>query len=254
MGVQEDRQNRRSTCWDEKIHEAWRACRVLSLVSFGVQGAFNGVHPSVLAERLRERRKPAELVAWVESFCSGRKASVVVGDYELPISEIEHTRIPQGSPLSPILYVFCNANLAQSRINKSEGPIGFIEDNNAWVTGPSMVENARKLQTQLLPRAGKWARESGAVFEADKTAFIHFVRPLQPDQRRPNHLVFGSNREYTDSANVHYVHYVLSYALMRHDMNIERLHMNMFLCAVMVGTMLVPEGLDFKGLHMRQPR
>jgi len=28
----------------EKIHEAWRACRVLSLVSFDVQGAINGVH------------------------------------------------------------------------------------------------------------------------------------------------------------------------------------------------------------------
>jgi hypothetical protein len=30
----------------EKIYEAWRAYRVLSLVSFDVQGAFNGVHPS----------------------------------------------------------------------------------------------------------------------------------------------------------------------------------------------------------------
>lgn len=38
----------------EKIHEAWRAYRVLSLESFDVQGAFNGVHPSVLADRLRE--------------------------------------------------------------------------------------------------------------------------------------------------------------------------------------------------------
>lgn len=44
----------------EKIHEAWRACRVLSLVSFDVQGAFNGTHSSVLAERLRERRVPMD--------------------------------------------------------------------------------------------------------------------------------------------------------------------------------------------------
>jgi hypothetical protein len=33
----------------EKIHEGWRVYKTLSLVSFGTQGAFNGVHPSVLA-------------------------------------------------------------------------------------------------------------------------------------------------------------------------------------------------------------
>jgi hypothetical protein len=176
----------------KKIHEAWRAYRILSLVSFDVQGAFNGVHPSVLADRLRERRVPGDLVAWIESFCNGRKASVVVGDYESPISEIEHAGIPQGLPLSPILQVFYNANLAQGRINKSEGSIGFIDDYNACVTGPSAAGNTRKLQTQLLPRAEKWARQSGAIFEADETAFIHFVRPLQPDRGPTNHLVFGN--------------------------------------------------------------
>jgi hypothetical protein len=59
------------------------------------------------------------------------------------------------------------------------------------VTGPNAAENTRKLQTQLLPRAEKWALESGAVFEAEKTAFIHFVRPLQPDRGPSNHLVSG---------------------------------------------------------------
>lgn len=48
-------------------------------------------------------------------------------------------------------------------------------------------------------------------------------------------------REYTDSANVHYVHYVMSCALMRHDMNMERLDMDMFICAITVRVMLVPE-------------
>jgi hypothetical protein len=62
----------------EKRHEAWRADRVLSLVSFDVQGAFNGVYLLMLADRLRERRVPGNLVAWIESFCNGRRASVVV--------------------------------------------------------------------------------------------------------------------------------------------------------------------------------
>jgi hypothetical protein len=39
------------------------------------------------------------------------------------------------------------------------------------------------------PRADKWARESGMVFEADNTAFLHFVRPLQPNWGLSNHFV-----------------------------------------------------------------
>lgn len=114
-----------------------------------------------------------------------------MGDYESPVQDIEHAGIPQGSPLSPILYVFYNANLVQGHINKSGGSIEFIDDYNAWVVGPSAEENTRKVQTQLLPQAEKWARESGAVFEVDKIAFIYFVRPLQPALEPSNDLVFG---------------------------------------------------------------
>lgn len=38
----------------KKIFEAWKGKRVLSLVTFDVQGAFNVVHPAVLECRLRE--------------------------------------------------------------------------------------------------------------------------------------------------------------------------------------------------------
>lgn len=81
-----------------------------------VQKAFNGVHPSVLAVHLRERKIPTSLVAWMESFCSDRSASVSVGDYESSVWEIQHAGIPQGSPLSPIFHVFYIANLVQGCI------------------------------------------------------------------------------------------------------------------------------------------
>lgn len=38
----------------KRIFEAWKGKRVLSLVTFDVQGAFNIVHPAVLECRLRE--------------------------------------------------------------------------------------------------------------------------------------------------------------------------------------------------------
>jgi len=175
----------------EKIYEAWRGQRVLSLVSFDVQGAFNGVHTTVLCQRLRERRIPEDLVLWIQSFCSNRKASVVVGDFESPVQDIAHAGIPQGSPLSTLLYVFYNANLVQGRFEKSGGSIGFIDDYSAWVTGPSAEANRQVLQTQLIPKVEGWARQSGAVFEAEKTSFIHFTRRRQAEGAMEGMLTFG---------------------------------------------------------------
>jgi hypothetical protein len=46
----------------DRIFQAWRGGKILSLVSFDVKGAFNGVHTSVLTRRLAERRVPDQLV------------------------------------------------------------------------------------------------------------------------------------------------------------------------------------------------
>jgi hypothetical protein len=153
------------------------------------------------------------MMAWIESFYSGRKASVVVGDYEPLLKNIEHAGIPQGTRLSPIPYAFYDANVVQGRINKSEGSTGFIDDYNAWMTGTSAVKNTRKRQTQLLYRAEEWARKNGAVFEADKTASIHFIWLLQPDQRPPSHQVFGSSKTIAPKRSVKILGFTLDSGL-----------------------------------------
>ena len=137
----------------EKIFEAWRANRVLSLVTFDVQGAFNGVHPAVLEDRLRERYVPEVMVKWIRSFCEQRTGNVVVGKYTSALTSIAHAGIPQGSPLSPMLYVFYNANLVEGRIGADGGSIGFIDDFTAWRTAASCAETTRKLQSEVLRTA-----------------------------------------------------------------------------------------------------
>ena len=186
----------------EKIFEAWRANRVLSLVTFDVQGAFNGVHPAVLEDRLRERYVPEVMVKWIRSFCEQRTGNVVVGKYTSALTSIAHAGIPQGSPLSPMLYVFYNANLVEGRIGADGGSIGFIDDFTAWRTAASCAETTRKLQSEVLRTAAQWARESGATFEANKTALIHFERRITEPETLPPLRFLGKNIEVQDRVKI----------------------------------------------------
>lgn len=160
----------------EKIYQVWRDKKVLSLVIFDVKGAFNGVAPDVLINRLRTCHIPEHLVCWIEDFMQNRKASVVLNGVTSSVSDLAHTGLPQGSPLSPILYLFFNSELARSVINKNKGAIAFIDDYTALVTGPSIVVNVESLQEKIVPHLENWAFSSGATFQAKKTCMVHFTR------------------------------------------------------------------------------
>jgi hypothetical protein len=90
-------------------------------------------------------------------------------------------------PLS--LYVFYNANLVGKKIDRRGGAIGFVNDFNAWVVGADESETTVTIQREIIPHAERWARQSGATFEADKTSFIHFTRRAEKDDTRV--LQFG---------------------------------------------------------------
>jgi hypothetical protein len=172
----------------ERIYQAWRQRKVLSLVSFDVKGAFNGVHSSVLEKRLAARRVPSLAVKWIRNFCDRRYAQVIVRNFESEVSQIEYAGIPQGSPLSPLLYVFYNADLVEWKIDGAGGALGFVDDFNAWAVGDNAAQNIKTIQDTIIPHAEQWATRSGATFEADKTSLIHFTR--RPTDEEPPNLRF----------------------------------------------------------------
>jgi ribonuclease HI len=175
----------------ERIYQAWRRQKILTLVSFDVKGAFNGVHAHVLERRLRSRRVPDQATKWIRNFCSQRKAQVALGNYESEPKEIEYPGIPQGSPLSPLLYIFYNADLVEKEIDKTGGAIGFVDDFNAWVVGDNEEQTTSLIQATIIPHAEQWAKQSGAIFEADKTSLIHFTRRKTQEDTIP--LLYGGN-------------------------------------------------------------
>jgi len=54
--------------------------------------------------------------------------------------------------------------------------MAFVDDYTAWVVSNSAERNTKIIQRDILPKLERWEKESGAVFEVSKTAFVHFTR------------------------------------------------------------------------------
>lgn len=99
----------------------------------------------------------------------------MVNGFTSEVEDLPQSGLPQGSPVAPILFLFFNADLVQSPV-KEGGSMAFVNDYTAWVVGTSAYRNTRRVQRDILPKLEKWEKESGAIFESSKTAFIHFTR------------------------------------------------------------------------------
>jgi hypothetical protein len=85
--------------------------KVLILVTFDVKGAYNGVAKDVLLHRMREKRITETWVRGIDAFCSDREAAVLVNGELSDRVNPSQAGLPQGSLLSPVSFLFFNANL-----------------------------------------------------------------------------------------------------------------------------------------------
>src|SRR5579859_7369154 len=157
----------------EKIYNTWKEQEVYSVVFMDVAGAFNNVHHERLYHNMWKRRVPSFIVRWVESFLTGR--STILRFHGIDSERIAvNAGVPQGSPISPILYLYYNSDLLE--IPGSRGmSLGFIDDIAYGVQGESDKENAKELERMLI-KADRWRERHGARFETSKYVLIHFTR------------------------------------------------------------------------------
>jgi hypothetical protein len=168
----------------EQIYTAWRGRRVLSLISFDVKGAYNGVCKERLLQRMKARGIPEKLLRWIEAFCSERTATIQINGQVSEAQNLPQAGLPQGSPLSLILFLFFNADLVQRQIDSQGGAVAFVDDFTAWVTGPTAQSNRGGIKA-IINEALEWEKRSGATFEAEKTAIIHFTPKAYKSEQEP---------------------------------------------------------------------
>jgi hypothetical protein len=173
---------------EEFIKHEWRRGKVVGALLVDVKNAFPSVSHPRLLHNLRDRRIPEPLVKLIESFLSGRKTSIRCADYtSLQVSCT--VGIPQGSPLSRILYLFYNAPLLEIHDDDSLIRSQGWADDIIYLASASSVTEAGTILERTGDRSLEWGARSASVLDKIKTQFAYFTRNRNKVDDTP--LCFG---------------------------------------------------------------
>ena len=107
---------------------------------------------------------------------TGRRTRITFGDFESQWIETE-TGIPQGSTLSPVLFLFFISDLLDEfkDVKSDVTGFGFVDDTTLITWGDSAAENCQRL-TRAHEKCEAWAKRFGAKFASEKYQLIHFTK------------------------------------------------------------------------------
>jgi hypothetical protein len=130
-------------------------------------------------------------VALIEIF---RK--LIYCEHDVPDQGRAASGLPQGSPLSPILFLLYNEELLRiaNRPNLRVHSIGFIDDLNLLTYSKSTEQNCATL-CQVHERCLEWARRHRMKFAPQKYELIHFTTARKKHNLQASIKVVGNIRK-----------------------------------------------------------
>jgi hypothetical protein len=182
----------------EQVHTIWNlpgSKRVATLLSLDISGAFDHVSHERLVHNLRKRRIPPTIIGWVSSFLRGRETTIKLFEGESQCFKVA-TGIPQGSPVSPILFLFFVADLLDATNNEAlrVSSNGFVDDINVLTYGGSTERNCKILE-ETHRKCEEWAATHGAKFAPDKYEIMHLTRTPRRFNLKATPILGGLRKE-----------------------------------------------------------
>jgi len=145
----------------------------VSTLFLDVKGGFDNVCANKLATILTRGGVSAYLVAWINSFLSKRQCRLIFQGAPKVFCPVT-VRTPQGSPISPLLYVLYIASLHPTHPQGLAS--SYVNDITITVGLDSVLSNIRALQ-YYFGSIQRQDAELGVAFSVSKTELIHWRTP-----------------------------------------------------------------------------
>ncbi len=134
-----------------------------------VKGVFDHVSRAQLAQRMFDLGIDDDLIGWTQSFLTDRWVELVIDGHINPKCKVE-TGIPQGSPVSPILFLIyisgvfleIESRLPQVTCLLFMDNLGFLADSNSVIEIKKILEKAAKITLD-------WGRRNVVTYVIGKT-------------------------------------------------------------------------------------
>ena len=122
------------------------------------------------------------VIRWTDKFLSDRQIGLAYDGEREHLKPVS-TGIPQGSPITPILFLIYLRFLFTTIKNKHPDTAtpSYINDIACLVVGRSEEENCRKLEA-VARTAFEWGDNNAVAFDDPKTKLIHFYQKRQSPQ------------------------------------------------------------------------
>ena len=145
-----------------------------AVASLDVSKAYDSVWHAGLLFRCREALPPATC-RWIAGFLRGRTAAVLE-DGHLSAEFSVPSGVPQGSPLSPLLYVFFTASMPLPR-GQRLGATAYADDVALWASAATPAAAWEVLRPHLRELVS-WGCRWRLKFSVEKTQAAYFSRRL----------------------------------------------------------------------------
>ena len=153
-----------------EIYEAFQDKEETVIAAIDLEDAYNRVGYEVLVFKMVGLDLDPFLVRWIAGAMLTRKVAMKYGTWTSDPQEIA-PGLPQGSPLSPVLFNIYTAELARDNCSQSGRTLTFADDVTAYEHGKDRMEIARKLEDRL-GIIEEWCEDNSAVTNSAKAQVL----------------------------------------------------------------------------------
>ncbi|GAB7336743.1 hypothetical protein MBLNU13_g10839t1 [Cladosporium sp. NU13] len=159
-----------------KVERAWGAKRTALALLLDVKGAFDRVDRTHLLKRMVEVGIAGNIVRWTDSFLSNRRAMLVI-DGRTGETRAIQAGLPQGSPVSPVLFILSVSALFQWLEDRHPDlqAISFVDDIGLVIECDELEDGATRLE-RIARDTMQWGSDNRVEFEVSKTEVLLFSR------------------------------------------------------------------------------